>query len=365
LPEDQASAIAFKTNGSLIVGTQCHGLALFNRNAKGEYKHIKNIVAPERFGPDNCSPVPLTPKGTGLPSNLINDILVTQNGSDSENPTIWIATNAGIVKANASLSKLEYWRGRDYANKVRGLYGDAPKDWQECSQEIMETLLIEDYLTCLSEDEHGVIGIGTRQNGLMIIAPKTGKQDFNNPRQKGLPDNYITKLLPMSNGDYLIGFYGGGVVKMIKPFHPVAQKPVKKTATQVKPQYSVAQNNFPKLPSPIKPPTAEEIRAMHYELKKKKPEKNSPKIVALNDDWRTQGNWIDRYGRHSAILCAQAGGGLNFEGGYFLYELQSRAWIGRNYKEKNDQLRRWVHWLESNDRRVLQCLQLGGRKQAD
>jgi hypothetical protein len=104
---------------------------------------------------------------------------------------------------------------------------------------------------------------------------------------------------------------------------------------------------------------------MYYELKNKKIEKHPPKIVALNDDWRTQGDWIDRYGQHAAVLCAQAGGGLDLFSGYFLHELKSATWIGRNYKEKNDQLRRWVHWLESNDKRVLQCLALGGRKQAE
>ncbi|MDR1479042.1 MAG: hypothetical protein LBJ00_08870, partial [Planctomycetaceae bacterium] len=76
LLEDQASALAFKIDGTLIVGTQCHGLAIFNRNVKGDYKHAKNIVAPERFGVGNCSPVPLVPMGKDLPSNLINDIIV-------------------------------------------------------------------------------------------------------------------------------------------------------------------------------------------------------------------------------------------------------------------------------------------------
>jgi ligand-binding sensor domain-containing protein len=105
LLEDQASALAFKNDGTLIVGTQCHGLAIFNRTFKGEYKHSKNIVAPDRFGPNNCSPVPLTPRGIGLPSNLINDILVSKN---LEAETIWIATNAGLVKANSDFTKIEY-----------------------------------------------------------------------------------------------------------------------------------------------------------------------------------------------------------------------------------------------------------------
>ncbi|MDR1477674.1 MAG: hypothetical protein LBJ00_01900, partial [Planctomycetaceae bacterium] len=175
LLEDQASALAFKIDGTLIVGTQCHGLAIFNRTIKGEYKHAKNIVAPERFGVGNCSPVPLAPMGKDLPSNLINDIIVTKNSTEQ---TIWIATNAGLVKSNESLTKLEYWRGKDYAAKVRGLYGGAPKDWKEAPKEILSLLLPEDHLTCLAEDEQGVIWIGTWQNGMVIADQKSGKNSY-------------------------------------------------------------------------------------------------------------------------------------------------------------------------------------------
>jgi ligand-binding sensor domain-containing protein len=35
LPENQASTLAFKNDGTLIVGTQCYGLAIFNRIING------------------------------------------------------------------------------------------------------------------------------------------------------------------------------------------------------------------------------------------------------------------------------------------------------------------------------------------
>jgi hypothetical protein len=104
---------------------------------------------------------------------------------------------------------------------------------------------------------------------------------------------------------------------------------------------------------------------MFYKLQKTSHFASPPKILALNDDWRTQGDWIDRYGCFSCVLCAQAGGGFDLFGGYRLEQMKSVGLIGRNFKQKDDQLRRWVHWLESNDRRVLQCKSLGGRKQAE
>jgi hypothetical protein len=369
LPEDQASVLAFKNDGTLIVGTQCYGLAIFNRIANGNYKFYQKIDAPERFGPGNCSPVPLEPRepldrrhplNGRLLSNLINDIIVTKN-TDKE--TIYVATNAGFVKMNDQFKGLSFWRGRDYADKVRGLYGGAPKGWQQAPKEIMDQLLPEDYLTCLAEDEQGVIWLGTRQNGTMLADAISGKKSYGTIKAMGYPDNFVTKILCLSGGEYLVGFYGGGVVKSIKPFRLVDRK-LEKTRFNIAPTFSVTKKDFPKLPSPIKPLTAEELRAMYYKLKKIHHQSKPPKVLALNDDWRTQGDWIDRYGRHSAVQCAMAGGG-DFFGGYFLHEMESCAWIGKNYRQKNDQIRRWIHWFTSNDKRVLQCLWSGGRMQAE
>ncbi|MDR2641664.1 MAG: hypothetical protein LBC74_02600 [Planctomycetaceae bacterium] len=104
---------------------------------------------------------------------------------------------------------------------------------------------------------------------------------------------------------------------------------------------------------------------MFYEITTKRKSVKATNVLNLNDDWRTQGNWVDCYGNHSAVFCGQGGGGCDFHSGYFLHELKYAGWIGGNYREKDDQLRRWGHWIESNDRRVLQCETLGGRKKAD
>lgn len=351
LLEDQAASLAFKKDGTLIVGTQCHGLAIFNRDRNGNYKHAKNITAPERYGSGNCSPVPLVPYGNGLPTNQINQIIVAKD------ETIWIATPTGLVKSDKNLSKMQYVRGRDYADKVRGLYGGAPKEWKECPKEIMEQLLPEDYITCLSEDANGTIWIGTRQKGFMAIDPKTGRRGTGDRASMGMADNYVSAILPMEDGSPLIGLYIGGV---IRPKETLTTGHANEDSTR----NTVAREGFPKLPSPIKPPTVEELRTMYYVLKDHKPEKSPPKIIALNDDWRTKGDWIDRYGMHSAVLCAQAGGGTDFICGYLGRELRSFSWIGGNHSPK-DAIRRWVHWVESQDKRVLQCYNLGGRKQSE
>jgi hypothetical protein len=359
LLEDQASTLAFKIDGTLIVGTQCHGLAIFNRTIKGDYKHAKNIVAPDRFGAGNCSPVPLFPMGANLPSNLINDIIVTKNSTEQ---TIWIATNAGLVKSNESLTKLEYWRGKDYAAKVRGLYGGTPKDWKEAPKEILSLLLPEDHLTCLAEDEQGVIWIGTWQNGMVIADQKSGKNSYGNQKTMGYPDNFVTKILCLNGGDYLIGFYGGGIVKSINPFKLVDRKPLKTKFNKNK-LFSVAQNNFPQLPTKIKPPTIEELKLMQTKLDRLKT--LLPKVYAAyyGEDWKTQGDWMGRAFRDWAIMCA-AVAPLDYQIYFSNVFYDVHEFIGPN-RAKNDVIRRWVHWRKTDNPKVLWDPFDGYRRQAE
>jgi hypothetical protein len=358
LLEDQASVLAFKNDGTLIVGTQCHGLAIFNRTFKGDYKHSKNIVAPDRFGPNNCSPVPLTPRGIGLPSNLINDVLVTKN---LETETIWIATNAGLVKANSDFKKIEYWRGKDYDDKVKGLYGGVPKDWKPAPKEIIDQLLPEDYLTCLAEDDQGVIWMGTRQSGFKIADPQTGKQTSGDPKKMGLPDNFITKILMFSEGDYWVGFYGGGIIEPTKPYKLVDRKPLKTKFNKQK-IFSVAQNNFPKLPSPIKPPTIDDLYKM--QLKLGRFSTAMPKIYAdyLSEDWKTQGNGMGRTFRNWAILCGASSPMDLHIANSTICEVY--PFIGPN-RQPNDDVRHWVHWISTNNPKVLWNPYAGSRRQSE
>jgi hypothetical protein len=321
---------------------------------------LKNIVAPDRFGPNNISPVPLTPRGEGLPSNLINDILVTKN---QETETIWLATNAGLVKSNDSFRKIEYWRGKDYDDKVKGLYGGAPKDWKPAPKEIIDQLLPEDYLTCLAEDDQGVIWIGTRQSGLKIADPKTGKQAFGDLKRMGLPDNFITKILMFSEGDYWVGFYGGGIVKPIKPYKLVDRKPIQTKFNKAK-IFSVAQNDFPKLPSPIKPPTIDELKLMQTKLERLRTP--LPKVYAsyYGEDWKTQGDWVGRTFRDWAVLCAVT---APFDHPiYFTTEYYSvHEFIGPNFTEKDDAIRRWIHWIKTDNPKTLYDPWYGYRRQAE
>jgi hypothetical protein len=90
-----------------------------------------------------------------------------------------------------------------------------------------------------------------------------------------------------------------------------------------------------------------------------------PKIYAANygEDWKTQGNWVGYYGRNYAVMC---GASSPFDQTYFVdeSEIKVRPFIGPN-KRKGDSLRRWIHWINSNDRRVMYSPINGYRRQSE
>jgi hypothetical protein len=75
-------------------------------------------------------------------------------------------------------------------------------------------------------------------------------------------------------------------------------------------------------------------------------------VIALPDDWRTEGDWLGRYGRHWACCCAICSpddytwGAGQEPPDYF-------ARIGPHHAA-DDTLRYWVHWLYTDNRKTLE-----------
>ena len=364
LLEDQASSLAFDAQGNLIVGTQCHGLSFLNRGGNGQYRVAKNVTAPFRFGPDNCSPVPLTHRGTGLPSDLINQILIAGGG------TIYVATNAGLAWSKNDGATWNYLRGQDYADKVRGLYGGAPEDWKEVPMEDRILLLPEDHITCLAEDPAtGLILFGTRQKGLGVFDPIKERCADNLNMYWQTDNHFVRTIVPLPDGRLSFGCYLGGYaiidpgerMALIAKFsggtssgNPMSQQPVSQ----------VADKNFATHPSPIKPPTMAELKVMQTKLESLT--EPLPDVYAsyYGEDWKTQGDWMGRYGRDWALLCGTASPfdhPVNFSCEYFcVYPT-----IGPHHPGQKDALRRWVHWIKTDNPRSLWNPYNGYRRQAE
>jgi ligand-binding sensor domain-containing protein len=157
LPSDQSNAIAFDRDGNIYVGTQCDGIAM--ADADKQYKNWRVVTGPDQ--------VPLVSAGPGLPTSLINDLLVAKNG------TIYAATDCGLALSQDNGHSWQFVRGADWAAKVRGLAGAATSVRKPTSSQT----LAEDYCTSLAEAQDGGIWIGHR-NGPVERLRRDGRLDL-------------------------------------------------------------------------------------------------------------------------------------------------------------------------------------------
>jgi hypothetical protein len=196
----------------------------------------------------------------------------------------------------------------------------------------------------------------------MLADAISGRRSYGTIKAMGYPDNFVTKILCLSGGEYLVGFYGGGVVKSIKPFRLVDRKPAK-TRFNIAPIFSVTKKDFAKLPLPIKPPTIDELKAMQTKLDNLI--RPLPKEYAdyYGEDWKTQGDWIGRAFRHWAVMCG-AVAPLNHPVYFSDLTYTVNDFIGPNRRE-NDCARRWVHWLKTDNPRTLWDPFNGYRRQSE
>ncbi len=352
LPSDQIQTLAFDKKGTLFVGTQCEGLAI--STPLGDYKIWRTVSGPDK--------IPTSPSGRGLPSNSINCITILPNGN------VCVGTTTGLAFSRDSGSSWNYIRGKDYAAKVKGLWGGPPKKWEPPTPEKQTDLLLEDYITGIAADQNGYVWVTYRQKGYEVIDPITNaKYRSMEDERMTLADGYISTLLPLPDKPPLIARYGGKLVQFAK------KMPSRKRETYVSKfglakasQANAASSNsteFPSLPTDAAPPTTEDFLAMRAKLQNNMAKVGYPYAMYLGDDWVTQGDWVGRYGRQYAILCAAnapVDHVLSYGNKYYLVDAQNGP-----HQAKGDAIRRWVHWLESNDPRVLYDPVIGVRRQAE
>jgi hypothetical protein len=329
LPSDQIQSLAFDANGNLYAGTQCDGLAI--ADAAHGYRRWRQVVGSDA--------VPLVPSGPGLPSNLINDVLVSRRG------VVFVATTCGLAASKDHGKSWAFVRGADWGAKVKGLYGGPPRGWREGPAAF---LLSEDYCTRLAEDDSGLLWIGHRQTGYEAIDPATLQRRFDsraakkgNGGDKSMPD-YVAALLGLSRRDPLVGWYGNGLTPDTDAgHHGVAALAA---AAPIHPAHH---------PTPAGPPTLDELNSLLAKLGSVPTLRQfKPTVVQIPDDWRTEGDWLGRYGRYWACLCAiDSPHDYIWGAGPELVRYEAR--IGP-HSTADDSLRYWVHWLATDNRRSLE-----------
>ena len=320
LPSDQVQAIAFDKDGNIVLGTQCDGVAL--SQAADGYQTWRVEQGPEKM--------PLTATGAGLPSSLINDVLIGRDG------TIYAATTTGLAWSSDKGANWSYIRGENYAAKVQGLYGGAPVGWKKQAGAV----LAEDYVSCLAEDEAGQLWVGHWKKGSEMVGMQRGPSGLDAKEVAyRRASGFVKAMLPRDNGTLLLARYDQGLSYGSATVENEVLLQAAVVATTVS------------FPTAAKAPTLNELNTMLASLSKVEPlDSTKPFVTALTNDWTTQGDWLGRYGRYWASLNAMISprnyywGG----GGPILHTFQISP------KQKDDAIRYWVAQLSTDDPRALE-----------
>ncbi len=295
----QPTSLAFDAKGNLFAGTSCHGIFVLKRSDTGNFSVGKQIPAPRRYGPgsaSNVSPVPLDSCGEGLPSNQINALLV---GSDG---TVWAGTSAGLAWSRNNGETWTFLRGRDYGDKMRGLFAGTPHGWKELPRIRFGELLPEDHVSLLTEDEAGTLWVGTSSLGCVALKPSSlyqttlpknddpaSQQNFlteiaaESSRFHGTKADRIVGMTPLSGTKILVAPSSGSFETMECPG---VQQEIKPSS---KPERTSPKQAFP-------------TSYVTKSVDKTSEKAEYPNVVFLGEDRTTSQNWSGKYGKTYALI---------------------------------------------------------------
>ena len=351
LRDDQIGAIAFDAAGNIYCGTQASGIAI--ARADENYANWKNVLA--------AAYMPDAPKGTGLPSNLINDVLVARGASDGTGAGfVYATTDNGLAWSEDAGASWQFVRGADWKDNVAGL----AKVTAPVARPLAEDeLLAQDWSTALAEDRAGQIWVGHRRAGFESRDPHGMRTTYASSEKvvaEGDQD-YVRALLDVPGVGMLGARYGNpsnpGVFAILAERNPSAA-PTR--------QMPVAP-----LPAPAAPLDAAQLDALRARLSALGTPLQPGEATFLGDDWATAGDWVGRYGRGHATLAAVEGGSreefarltrtenhvFNGAPGYTV-----KAQAGPNRKTE---LRSWVTFANTQIPASLFDPLLGHRRQAE
>ena len=339
LCSDQADALAFNNSGDIFVGTQCDGIAI-GRSADG-YRKWTLVRGPDQM-PNTCG-------GSGLPTNLINCLLVSRKTG-----TVYAGTTTGLARSEDDGKTWRYLRGVDWEARVRGLYqGPEPGRFDTHGH-----ILSQDYVTSLAEDDTGMLWIGHRSKGFEVVSTRSGEPVF--ARQPA----YVRGILPLGHGMAIVATYGQGVLSF--ELAPGAGGTPDLAASMPGParvnSLAVAGSDAVCFPSPAKAPTAEDLYALKVLVSR--PGGVAPSARFLGDDWSSQGDWIRGYGREFGVLWAADAPWNNVFDSSRPLTYACHAQLGPHC-DRGDEIRHYITFLTSTDQRVLYDPVVAVRRQAE
>lgn len=273
LPEDQASALAFDASGDLWVGFSTAGMArltLKNGYKAGEFLHSK---WPSEDARKLSQPPVLF--GAGLPSNLCNTLAVNNNSV-----LVGTTLGLGIRRGNKQI----FIRGKDAGEKLKA------KGVMISPQGKLKPLP-EDYVTSLYPVKEGA-WIGFRNQGAILFNPMNMqyKSSLDNQSAEKRKRNPVTCFVALHDGTVLAGVFGEG-------FRAVG----KTTASKTQKRRFGDEIKHPRI---FSIPEDQEWQNALKQFQSLPPNEKTYGISFSCDDWETQGDWCNRYGRHFALRCS-------------------------------------------------------------
>jgi len=405
-------SMAFGQHGTVYVGTQCGGLAIgtprqgsisVSDNALGWSYYQWNVIK----GPWH---MPLTATGNGLPGNLINSVTTTwphhmavatdegialgrcvgvhQSAATAQSAMFSRGPGARASSAARTVSSLNihltFEHGQNFVAKVHGLW-HPPAHWNRPPGRLLAQLPTEDHTTVVAwQSTPAAVGHPARRES-QVASSSMGKAGYLwmghwrtgldvwqynaqgriiNLWQIHRPQvgNYIQSLLPLKGGAMAVGCYGKGLKIITLPGQSrdawktggggnkanAGQRMAMATA-------QAAAANAPE-PRDARPPSARELtaiaNAIRKDLIKSKGEKQ-PRIVPLPDDWRTEGNWLGRYGKYWMCLFAAKETVGDVAWGPGPRGVEHVEFDGPHVRP-GDSIRYWIQTLYTHNSRALQ-----------
>jgi len=385
-PEDAVNCVAVDSEGCVYAGFQSKGLVFSNIQ---EDKSWTTVSAPKGFGEEQFWEQPLTFKGKGLPSNRINTFSISPKG------VVYVATQSGLAwQTTPGTNDWAFLRGKSYLQQIKGLfvpaqyerkkaekkalfYANNPRyankeyemptifPWMEAPKyEIpnpkKDHLFPEDLIEDLAIDSKGILYTTTHSDeGVCMVKPSDeslqlprgeaptflNKNKFNNVKKIAVNPNYLAA-----------GFYPGGVAVWKRKIPLQKSKALK--------------NKKAPFPQPAQVVTTETLNNWNDKIKAcpERKETDEAWVTFLEEDTRTMGDWLGRYGRLWTLLCAVKPRDqlITWVGKQSIdNELKVHSGIGPNRMNRSDSVRRWLHGSNfDNDRRVLFDPSAGVRQQA-
>jgi len=371
LPSDQIQSLTFDDDMQLYAGTQCDGVAIAGPDDDYAKWHV--VHAPAN--------IPPAAGGDGLATDLVNDIHTVQAPSGKVSGILAV-TPFGMEAKEAYGDDWRFARGQDWQSNTPG-----PYDNRESLGGLPAS---EDWMTVMGGTGTNVwvgyrrLGVESRVAGAQDAphllpyskAPDGARTHFwlgdggvdvrNMGEVSRIKANVegpavvlIRAFLPLPDRPPLFAAYdsaSGGLLKLAKA--PPGESTVI-TGTVSSP---AGQASPPALPAAVPPPVAADVQPLFLSVAKLTQQLVAGEAYYLADDWRTEGDWIGRYGTGYVKLCGMAEGDQD-------YQLQPgykvKLQVGPHHEENAAGPVSFHDDENSNDLRSLYDPTIGHRRDAE